>query len=113
MAPMWGLGGAAIRQNLALWSAVVRPNLLFSPLLLALATSPAWAGEADCRFEAGTLTVPAEVAGVAGDYILDTGAAQTTLHETKAQAEGFAATALSGDVRLAGMVVRGAALKVA
>jgi hypothetical protein len=110
---MWGLRAAAIRQNLALWSAVARPNPLISALLLALAAGPAWADEVACRFEAGVITASAEVAGIAGDYILDTGAAQTTLHETKAQAEGFVATAFPGDVRLAGMVVRGAAVKVA
>lgn len=111
---MWRLGEAAIRRNLALWSAVARPNLLVRPLalVLALAAGPAHAAEVACRFEAGVITVPAQVAGIAGDFILDTGAAQTALHETKAQAEGIAATALTGDVGLAGMVVRAAPLSV-
>jgi len=107
---MWGPGEAAIRRNLALWSAVARLSLL--PFLLLLAAGPAHATELACRFEAGVITVPAQVAGIAADYILDTGAAQTALHETKAQAEGIAATALSGDVHVGGMVVRAAPLKV-
>jgi hypothetical protein len=43
------------------------------------------------------------VAGAAGDYILDTGTPITQLHETRAQSEGFAATHLSGEVRIAGI----------
>lgn len=73
---------------------------------------PTWAGEAACRFERGVVVVPAVVAGIAGDYIVDTGTAQSALHETKAQAEGIAETDLTGDVQLAGMVVKGLALKV-
>src|SRR5687768_3797604 len=100
MGSMWGQGGAAIRRNLGLWLAVTRPNLpRFCPLpfgLLALAcAAPACAGEVVCRFEAGTITVPAVVAGIAGDYILDTGAPRTTLHNTKAEAEGIAETTLT------------------
>lgn len=107
---MWWLREAAIRRNLALWSAVARPNLI--ALALFLAAGPARAAELACRFEAGMITVPAQVAGIAGDYVLDTGAAQTALHETRAQAEGIAATALTGDVRVGGMLVRAAPLKV-
>ncbi|WP_296597949.1 aspartyl protease family protein [Phenylobacterium sp.] len=59
------------------------------------------------------ITVPAEVAGIAGDYILDTGAARTTLHETAAQANGIAEDAVTGDVRLAGLAARGVAANVA
>lgn len=88
-----------------------------SPLSLGalalLAAPAAHAGDAACRFERGVITIPAVVAGIAGDYILDTGAAQTTLHETKAQAEGIAETELSGDVRVAGIVVRDLPLAVA
>lgn len=88
-----------------------------SPLPFCLAAlaaaAPARAAEVACRFEAGTITLPAVVAGIAGDYILDTGAAQTTLHSTKAEAEGIADTALTGDVRLAGMAIRAVPLTVA
>ena len=82
---MWGQGGAAIRRNLGLWLAVARLSPLpFGVLALTIA-GPAGAAEVACRFEAGTITLPAVVAGIAGDYILDTGAAQTTLHNTKAE----------------------------
>lgn len=83
------------------------PRLSPLPALGALAlASPAAAGEAACHFEGGVIVVPASVAGIPGDYILDTGTAQTTLHETRAQAEGVAETELSGDVRIAGMSVK-------
>lgn len=88
----------------------------FSPLpfgLLALAAAvPAQAAEIACRFERGVVVAPAVVAGIAGDYIVDTGAAQSALHETKAQAEGIAEIDLSGDVRLAGKIVPDLPLKV-
>ena len=81
----------------------MRIPLLF-PLLLA-ATWPNAGQTADlaCHFEGGVIVVPASVAGIAGDYILDTGTPQTLLHETKAQTEGIAETALSGAVELAGL----------
>lgn len=82
-------------------------------VLATLATTSAHAGEIACRFEAGALVVPAVVAGIGGDYILDTGAAQTALHNTKAEAEGIAVTELAGDVRVAGMTVKALSLKVA
>lgn len=81
-------------------------------VLAALVAGPACAGEAACRFERGVVVVPAVMAGIAGDYIVDTGTAQSALHETKAQAEGIAETELTGDVRVAGMAVKGLALKV-
>jgi len=98
---------------LALCSAVLRLSPLHIGVLALLGAAPAHGGEAPCRFEAGVITVPAVVAGIAGDYILDTGAPQTTLHATKAEGEGVAATELSGDVRLAGISVLRAPLKVA
>lgn len=75
------------------------------PLLLAAGLWPlaAQAGETRCWFEGGVLVVPAEVMGVAGDYVLDTGSPHTLLADTQAQGAGFAATALTGDVRLAGL----------
>lgn len=79
------------------------------PLLAAavlLGAGPACAGETPCWFEEGALVVPAVVAGAAGDYILDTGTARTQLHETRAQAEGFAEPELSGEVRVAGVTLR-------
>lgn len=79
-------------------------------LLAAAAALPAAAraGETACWFEGGVLVVPAEVAGIAGDYVLDTGQPVTQLHETKAQAEGIAtegveAPVATGGVRVAGL----------
>lgn len=81
----------------------MRPRAL---LLLAAALSPAAAaraGEARCWFEAGVVVVPAQVMGVAGDYVLDTGAPHTLLADTQAEGAGFSETALKGEVRLAGL----------
>ena len=88
-----------------------------APLLCAaaalLAPALACAGESRCWYEAGVLVVPAEVMGVAGDYVLDTGAPTTLLADTQAQAAGFAETALTGEVRLAGLRLEGRPVAVA
>lgn len=73
----------------------------------AALASQACAGETACWFDAGVVVVPASVAGVVGDYILDTGAPQTLLDETRAQAAGFEETSLSGEVQLAGVAIAG------
>ena len=80
---------------------------------LALAATPALAGEAACWFEGGVIVVPAEIMGVAGDYILDTGTPRTQLAETQAQAAGYAEVSLVGAVRLAGLDLSGRAVAVA
>ena len=72
------------------------------PVALGLAAcaalpAAARAGETACWFENGVVVVPAEVAGVAGDFILDTGAAHTVLAETQAEGAGFADPAFAGD----------------
>lgn len=79
-----------------------RPALALAALV-ALAPATARAGDAQCWLDHGVLVVPAVVAGVAGDYILDTGAPATLLHETRAQGMGLEATALRGEVRVAGL----------
>jgi hypothetical protein len=89
----------------------VARSLLIIALLITASAGDANAGEVACHFEGGVITAPAELAGIPGDYIIDTGAAQTTLHETRAQAEGITDTALTGDVQLGG--VRTAALPLA
>lgn len=76
--------------------------LIFTLCALA-APAAARAGETACVYEQGVIVVPAVVAGVAGDYILDTGTAGVQLHETRAQGAGFEATALTAEVRLAGI----------
>jgi hypothetical protein len=82
-------------------------------VLLALAATPASAGAAACWFEQGVVVVGAEVMGVPGDYILDTATPHTFLAETQAQTAGYAETALMGDVRVAGMTIRGQKVAVA
>jgi hypothetical protein len=74
--------------------------------LLAAALWPlaARAGESGCWYEAGVLVASAQVAGVAGDYVLDTGAPRTLLADTQAQGAGFADGGLA-TVRLAGLSV--------
>ena len=52
------------------------------------------------------VVVGAEVMGVPGDYILDTASPHTQLADSQAQTAGFAETALTGEVRLAGVVAR-------
>ena len=77
------------------------------------AAAPARAGEAACWYEGGVVVVAAEVAGVVGDFILDTGQAATQLAETQAQTAGYEAAALTGDVRLAGVTVPNLPIAVA
>lgn len=75
-------------------------------LLAALAVpAAAQAGEAACWYEQGVLVIPASVAGLAGDYILDTGAARTLLHETKGQMAGYDTPEQRGEVRIAGVTL--------
>ncbi len=82
-------------------------------VLMALAASPALAGETQCWFENGVVVVPAEVMGVAGDYILDTATRHTQLAESQAQTAGYAETALVGPVRLAGLSLANRSVAVA
>ena len=78
-----------------------------------LSPGAARAGETACWFDSGVLVVPAEVAGVAGDYVLDTGAPHTLLDETQAQGAGYAETALVAAVRLTGLELPGRPVRVA
>lgn len=74
-------------------------------LVLALAAlwlAPAPAHAAACWLEHDVVVVPASVAGVAGDYILDTGTPTTQLHETRAQMAGLP-PAFRGQVRVDGL----------
>jgi hypothetical protein len=78
-------------------------HALLAALLLTLGAWPAAAGVTRCWIDQGVVVVPAMVAGVAGDYILDTGARATQIHETRAQAEGLGAGPMSAEVRIAGL----------
>jgi hypothetical protein len=92
---------------------VARTRLTLSILATVFAPpAAAQAGEAACWFEGGVLVVPAQVAGIAGDYILDTGSPRTQLHETKAQAEGIEALEVTGGVRMAGRELPDVAIPV-
>jgi len=85
---------------------------LLAAAVMAAAPGLARAGETACWFENGVVVVAAQVAGVSGDYILDTGAPQTLLAETQAQGAGYAETAFSADVELAGQRVAGLPIAV-
>lgn len=87
-------------------------KLVLSAAALAALAGSARAGETACWFENGVVVVPAQVAGVAGDYILDTGAPQTLLADSQAQGAGYADTAFAADVELAGRRIAGVALAV-
>lgn len=80
------------------------------PLAPALAAAGALAfaaqaeaGETACVFERGVLIVPAQVMGVSGDFILDTGQARTQLSESQAEGAGLAGPELVGELRFAGL----------
>ncbi|RYG00160.1 MAG: hypothetical protein EON94_09990, partial [Caulobacteraceae bacterium] len=93
----------------------MKPASLASSVLLALLASgqAAWAGETACWYEQGVIVAPASIDGLAGDYILDTGAPRTLLHETKAQGAGLTETSLHGPVRIAGLSLQDQAFSVA
>jgi hypothetical protein len=88
----------------------VAPLLILS--LLAASAGPAMAGQTACWFENGAVIVPAAIGGLAGDYVLDLSAPRTLLHETAAQRGGFAETALTLPVDVAGQRVEAAPVVV-
>lgn len=65
-----------------------------------------------CWFENGAVVVPASVAGVAGDFLIDPSAPITLLHDTRAQAAGFEATTLPARVRVGGQSLDGVTVQV-
>lgn len=76
----------------------------------------AWSGEGRaaeiaCWLDRGVLVAPATAAGVSGDFIIDTGADHSAIHNTRAQAAGVEGESLTGEVSLAG--ARVAALDLA
>ena len=97
--------------------AIVTRDVRLAPLLLALAAAAAplaaRAGETACWFDGGVVVVPAEVLGIAGDYVLDTATPVTQLADTQAQGAGFDATHVRGDIRLAGLTLRNRPVEVA
>jgi len=91
----------------------VRLTLPLLALAAAAAAPAARAGETACWFDNGVVVVPAEVLGIAGDYVLDTATPTTLLADTQAGGAGFAATALTGRVRLAGLTLKDRPIAVA
>lgn len=89
-----------------------RPPLALGLALGLLLAPAARAGEAACWFENGAVVVPAEVGGVAGDWLLDPSAAHTLLHETRAQMEGLPAT-FTASAQVAGELLTGLPVTVA
>lgn len=67
------------------------------------AAGPALAGEIACWRDQGVLVAAASVAEVAGDFIIDTGAPVSQLHNTRAQSAGLEGEQVQGAVRLAGL----------
>ena len=88
-----------------------RSALLFGFGLALASPAGARAGETDCWFENGAVVVPAEIGGVAGDWLLDPSAPQTELHATRAQMEGFPA-AFTAPGHLAGVTLAPVAVTV-
>ncbi|WP_411286862.1 hypothetical protein [Phenylobacterium sp.] len=86
-------------------SLTVTLRTLALAVLISAAAPVAAAGEAACRLELGVVVVPAQVAGIPGDFILDTATPQTQIHETRAQGEGFAEGPIEAEVRLAGVTL--------
>jgi hypothetical protein len=88
------------------WFCVRRPMTAppALPLALCLALIPAMGAAAPlaCWYEHGVIVVPANVAGAAGDYILDTGAPRTELHDTRARGMGLSGDATQGEVDIGG-----------
>lgn len=66
-----------------------------------LAASAGHAGEVACWFENGAVVVPAQVGGIAGDWILDPSQPTTLLHETRAEMEGLSGSFIA-DGHIAG-----------
>ena len=77
-------------------------RLIAAASALCLVSEAAVAAEVPCWLDQGVLVAPAQVAGLAGDYIIDTGAVRSALHNTRAQSAGIDGERTSGAVRLAG-----------
>ena len=73
---------------------------LAAALMLA---AQARAAEIACSFEGGVLVAPAEVAGIAGDYIIDTGQTASVLHYDRAMGAGLAEPGVKAATLLAGL----------
>ena len=77
-------------------------RLIAAASALCFASEAAVAAEVPCWLDQGVLVAPAQVAGLAGDFIIDTGAVRSALHNTRAQSAGIDGERTNGAVRLAG-----------
>lgn len=98
----------------ALTGEVSRRAVLFAAcaLTVGLAGTDAVAGETACWFENGAVVAPAEIGGVAGDWLLDPSAPVTLLHDTRAEMEGLP-KAFRASGHLAGATLAPVAVSVA
>ncbi|RAK57979.1 hypothetical protein [Phenylobacterium deserti] len=82
---------------------MIRRSIALLTALTAATAAPAIAraGEVRCWLDNGVVVAAASVAGVAGDYVIDTGQAGSQLGETRAQSEGFDGKTVAGEVLLA------------
>jgi len=86
------------------------PLLILS--VLEASGGTAVAGETACWFENGAVVAPAAIGDLAGDYVIDLSAPRTLLHNTAAQRGGYAETALTLPVRVAGQQAPATAVTV-
>ncbi len=93
---------------------VPRPAALFAASVLTVVSTPSQgrAAETACWFENGAVVVPAEIGGVAGDWLLDPSSAHTLLHDTRADMEGLPRTFTAAG-RLADLTLPPTAVTVA
>jgi hypothetical protein len=92
----------------------MRRRVPFLALFLTVfAVGSARAGESACWFENGAVIVPAVIADMAGDYVIDLSAPRTLLHETKAQMAGILEPELTLSVEIAGLKAPAVSVKVA
>jgi len=77
-------------------------RLIAAASALCLVSEAAVAAEVPCWLDQGVLVAPAQMAGLAGDFIIDTGAVRSALHNTRAQSAGIDGERTTGAVRLAG-----------
>ena len=77
-----------------------------------LAAGPARAGQAQCWFENGAVVVAASFGDIAGDFIVDSTAPRSLLHDDVANSHGVDASTASGDLIIAGERLNGLEMQV-
>jgi hypothetical protein len=86
---------------------------LIGAAALAASAGRAQAGEARCWYENGAVVVAGAFGDIAGDFILDSTAPRSLLHDDVAHATGIDAPTAHGDLLVAGERLRGFDLKLA